>query len=244
MNNDLNLKNSLNLMLSLESSALTIQKQFKKLETCSICLKYVIRKYQYCHSFHKECITKWTSLENYNCPMCREPMNEITDDLKVNNLLNRMSKDSIHELLMVSKNKLNKINMYKKKIINTHIYSLIKKEANNLNLSSIEYILNNELNIQYELNKDEKNKKIIHYLKKRIFEFTKGPYINNINPVKYILLQNYKDYSIILYHIKKTLKMCKLLLCIFNKYYSYDYETVLQAKIYIYEELPRFLDNL
>ena len=230
------------------NKAKIIQTAYKRLDICSICLKYVIKNNKYCHSFHEECITRWFILNNIHCPNCRNNIIDITNDNKINNLLSNISINLVHKILMISKNKLKKIKVYKKQIINKHIHSIIKFEAYMNNMSSTEYILYNELNLNYDttqnLSKEIKESKIIEYLKNRLTKFTRGPNINNIKPVKYLLLENYIEYRLIIYHIKLCIKNCKILLCSFNNYYLNDYLKIENAINYIKEELPTFLNTL
>ena len=118
------------------NKAKIIQTAYKRLDICSICLKYVIKNNKYCHSFHEECITRWFILNNIHCPNCRNNIIDITNDNKINNLLSNISINLVHKILMISKNKLKKIKVYKKQIINKHIHSIIKFEAYMNNMSS------------------------------------------------------------------------------------------------------------
>ena len=56
---------------------LFVKTQFlEKTETCSICLHSFSQKFVWklsCnHYFHYKCIEKWSDLENYTCPLCRQ----------------------------------------------------------------------------------------------------------------------------------------------------------------------------
>ena len=51
-------------------------KFLEKNETCSICLHSFSQKFVWklsCnHHFHYKCIEKWSDMENYTCPLCRQ----------------------------------------------------------------------------------------------------------------------------------------------------------------------------
>ena len=199
------------------NSVIIIQRAYRNTDICGICLNLVIKDGN-CHSFHKKCIKKWN---NHNCPICRK--NSFDIELKYS---------TVKILLIVAKKKLKEYIFYKKTIINDHVYLLIKQDSKKMNMSCKKYI---ESQIGSFIEYTEKN--CILYLRKRLMNFTRTK-VNNKNPVRILINSVVPNYYNVLYHLKTTVKMCKIIL---SGYHNRSTGCFEDASNFLTKDLSNFL---
>ncbi|CAN8284146.1 unnamed protein product [Cochlearia groenlandica] len=74
-------------------STTTITDSDQESETCAICLENMSETNNICqlpncsHLFHEECVIKWLERQHDSCPLCREHVNEQTEQIYGENLL-------------------------------------------------------------------------------------------------------------------------------------------------------------